>query len=98
VGKRQRNEAQWRGLVEEWRASGLSKEAFARSHGVSPSTLGWWTCRFRNEVPAPRFLEVVVAPPAAPAPDLLVELGDLRVRVPRGFDAAELRRLVDALC
>lgn len=45
----------------------------------------------------PAFLEVVVQERERP-PDLVVELGELRVRVPAGFDAHEVRRLVAALC
>lgn len=88
----------WRELVEEWLVSGMSKESFARSRGVSPGTLGWWRWRLGiKRSPEPAFLDVVVAEPVA-APDLVVEIGALRVRVPVGFDAGELRRLVDALC
>lgn len=47
---------------------------------------------------APRFVEVVVSDcPTVPL-DFVVEVRDLRVRVPVGFDAGELRRLVGALC
>jgi hypothetical protein len=47
----------------------------------------------------PEFLDVVVIDGVVDAvPDLVVEVGELRVRVPVGFDARELRRLVDALC
>jgi hypothetical protein len=46
----------------------------------------------------PDFLDVVVVDAVLEAvPDLIVEVGELRVRVPVGFDARELRRLVDAL-
>lgn len=100
-GKRCR--AEWRGLVQEWAASGLSRGAFARSRGISAVTLGWWRWKLGVEEPAATaFLDVVVAgsdvedEPAAP--DLVVEVGQVRVLVPMGFDAHELRRLVDALC
>lgn len=47
---------------------------------------------------SPEFVDVVVVEPSAQVPDLVVEVGQVRVRVPVGFDARELRRLVDALC
>lgn len=47
---------------------------------------------------APRFVEVVVSDGPAVPLDFVVEVRDLRVRVPVGFDAGELRRLVGALC
>jgi len=55
-------------------------------------------------VPAARaralgFVEVIVsdAPSTVPC-DFVLEVRDLRVRVPLGFDAGELRRLLGALC
>lgn len=53
------------------------------------------------------FVEVVVehdesraigAPSLELCPAFLVEVGHVRVHVPRGFDEGELRRLVEALC
>ena len=93
---------EWRALVEEWLASGRRCEEFAQARGVRATALGWWRWKLglgagRAAEPT-RFLEVVVAEPAAPAPDLVVEVGVVRVRVPVGFDAGELRRVVDALC
>ena len=48
----------------------------------------------------PTFATVEVIDEAPPPPNLLVHLGTtgLRVEVPPGFDATELRRLVGALC
>ena len=96
---KRRSAEQWRELVEEWLASGLARQVFARSRGLSPVTLGWWRWRLGIEADRPPvFLDVIVAEPVTVAPDLVVEIGQLRVRVPSGFDARELRRLVDALC
>jgi transposase-like protein len=91
--------AEWRVLVEEWLSSGKSKAEFARSRGVSAATLSWWRWKLGAKATAvpPTFLEVVVEDPPS-APDLVVEVGELRVRVPFGFDAGEVRRLVGALC
>lgn len=89
----------WRSLVEEWRSSGLSRSAFARARGLNASTLGWWRWRLgiaMNQEPA--FLDVVVTDRQERPPDLIVEVGALRVRVPAGFDSGEVRRLVEALC
>ena len=104
MGARRRTADEWREIVARWRSSGRSKEDYARELGVSPITLGWWQWKLAGDasVPTvtPRFAEVVVVTPNEPkaAPDLVVEIGDLRVRVPSGFDAGELRRLVSALC
>jgi hypothetical protein len=84
-------------LVSEWRASGLTAQEYATSRGVNARTLSWWKWKLRTRHEQ-TFLEVVVTAPAPPPPDLVVEFGELRVRVPSGFDALELRRLVSALC
>ena len=95
-----RRAGEWRRLVGEWVASGASATEFAAEHGLHPTTLTWWRWRFRRDADAHRalsFVEVVLDPPAAT--EFVVELGDaVRVRVPAGFDAAELRRLVAVLC
>ena len=98
-----RTSEEWRLLVEDWIASGQGCEEWAAPRGILASTLGWWRWKLgmgtvRAAEPT-RFLDVVVREPGPPpAPDLVVEVGALRVRVPVGFDARELRRVVDALC
>lgn len=88
--------AEWEELVSGWQASGLSCRGYAEEVGVNPRTLSWWKWKLGGAAPRPRFMELVVQ--AEPAPELIVEVGALRVRVPCGFDAGELRRLVVALC
>ena len=82
-------------LVAQWRASGLTMFQFAKQHGVSLTSLRRWQATYAE----PTFAQVeLVEPPSSPA--LIVELAHTghRVHVPRGFDAAELRRLMEALC
>lgn len=102
---RRRSAQEWEQIVDAWLASGQSRSAFAARVGVNASTLGWWRWRLDRDVPARRdeseqslsFAGVVVD--EEPARDFVVELpGALHLRVPHGFDAAELRRLVAALC
>ena len=81
-----------RALVHAWKQSGESRQQFAARIKVHPQTLTWWARAFDPEIP--RFAEVV----PRPDPELVVEFGHLRIRVPRGFDANELRRLMEALC
>jgi hypothetical protein len=103
MAARRRTAEEWRGIVEDWLTSGRPKEVYAREIGVSPVTLGWWQWKLGVGVPEStqmaRFADVVVVEPdPKPAPDLVVEVGELLVRVPSGFDAGELRRLIEALC
>ncbi|HJN78011.1 MAG TPA: hypothetical protein QGF58_29125 [Myxococcota bacterium] len=88
---RRRSEGEKRVLLGEWAASGLSKVAFAKKHKVSPNSLSRW----RKALTQPAFVEVL--PSLGPA--FVLRLRDeIQLEVPAGFDAHELRRLVDALC
>ena len=93
---------QWRELVRAWRASGSSATVFGRERGVNARTLRWWAWHLGSVAPravGAGFAEVVLSEPVpATVPDLVVELEHVRVRVPAGFDAGELRRLLAALC
>jgi len=97
-----RSESEWKALVAEWTASGQSRKAFAAARGISRRTFGWWAWRLGPRAVADEaalnFVDVVVAERAVSVPGLVVEVGQVRVRVPVGFDAREVRRLVDALC
>ena len=89
-----------RALVADWRRSGQSQSRFALEHDVPQSSFSKWVARYTPAAVAlPTFATVEVVD-ETPPPNLLVHLGTtgLRVEVPAGFDAAELRRLVGALC
>ena len=89
---RRRSDAEKRELLGEWAASGLSKVAFAKKHKVSPNSLSRW----RKVLARPAFVEVL---PASQGPAFVLRLRDeVQLEVPAGFDAGELRRLVDTLC
>ena len=96
-----RTDADKRALLAAWRASGLSKSAFCRDHGLPWKSLSLWQSQFEPPVsPAPMpFVDVVVVPDSAAAP-LVVELAGCghRIHVPPNFDATSLRRLIGALC
>ena len=92
---------QWRELIEQQAHSGLTVEAFCRRRGVAVSTF-FARRRGLAERAGPAFVEVTASPerPASPIADCPLELilpGGVTIRVPVGFDAATLRRLVEAL-
>jgi transposase-like protein len=91
-------DAQKAALVRAWRASGLSQSVFAAQHRIADSTLGRWAQQYAPQLPAPTqaFAEVEIVE-AAPLRLHIGASGHV-VEVPAGFDAAELRRLVAALC
>jgi len=88
-------------LISAQKKSGMSIAAFARERGVPAWELYQATRPKRKRRAAKRrvdFVEVAVSPKApADAPLELVLPGDLRVRVPPGFDELTLRRIVGAL-
>jgi transposase-like protein len=94
------SESKWRALISEQERSGLSVREFADVHGVTPSTLYWWRSKLKRRQPD-------LVPVAVVADDPLqsghVDGFELRIdaaltlRIPSGFDASELRRLLAAL-
>ncbi len=99
--------------VRAWVGSGLSCAAFARRVGTKPGTLAWWKWKFESEgvslatknpkkrsprkKPPPAFVEIT--PPAlhVPRPQLTLELEDVTLRVPEGFDDRTLARVLELL-
>lgn len=96
-----RSDDERRRVLGEQRASGLSVAAFARERGFSAWTIYDWRRRLREQPTQPdkpELIQVKVAPSVPRASSIAVELeaGHL-VHVPSGFDAAELRRLLEVL-
>jgi len=98
----------WQSLQAEQAASGLSQKAFCQQRGLNLATFTWWKDRVRwmltRSRPGPkvrpkvRFREVpspTHRPPAVPY-EVLLPTGRT-IRVPAGFDPADLRRLVAVL-
>lgn len=89
-------------LVEEYRKSGVSVEAFAAREGVAVSTLyGWLRAPQSASRSTPRIARVVVAPPKAMTPldeaPVLLEFAGVRMSVRRGFDRRVLADVLSVL-
>ena len=102
--------ATWAQRVQRWRRSGQTAREFAAAIGVKPATLTYWAWRVKREErdAQPRrrgagevgakhpFVEVIVDEP--PHDGFVLELSDgRRLRIPAGFEAAALTRLLAAL-
>jgi hypothetical protein len=98
-------EAKWAARVEDWRASGETARAFCEGKGFSPGGLRYWSSRLRKGAPSAaasggvrlaRVVRSAAAPQDAETP-IVIEVGQARVGVRRGFDTAALRTVLDVL-
>lgn len=109
--KTTRTREKWAERIREWRASGLTAEAFAEGKEYAASGLRWAASRLKSEesarpmrrsrasgrprASAPRFLPLRVS--ATPAAEVVVEVEGARIRVRRGADLALVGDVVRAL-
>ena len=99
----------WRDHWQAWAESGVSQRAYCTQHGLCYATFSYWRQRARPApiAAAPAFIPVVVEgrpPPQAPVAEpgeragIELRLGVGRtIVVARGFDAAELARVIRVL-
>jgi hypothetical protein len=97
----ERKAQQWRRWIQDWRASGLSVQAFCARRGLAPANFyAWRRTLERRDSQQPAFLPVRVLPDEVPAGGGSVDVvlrGRRTVRVGPGFDAATLRQVVAVL-
>ena len=106
-------QARWRPeqaklIVDAWKASGQSMDAFCEKHGVAFDRLNKWAQRFHRQkrpVPAAKlnFLPVKVTEPKplhTPMPedsmDIRLPTG-IGISIRPGFDATAVKRLIETL-
>lgn len=99
AGQRRWREGDARVVLEAWRGSGQSLTAFVKLYGIHPERLGRWHRLLRTRAgDGVRFHPVRVRlRDAASAEAVKIELvlaGDRCIRLPPGFDAEDLRRLL----
>ncbi len=102
IGKRRWNEGEARLVVSASQASGKSLSSFAREYGVQPSRIGRWSARLQGPTKGGmRFhpVRLVEAEPleGKPGPIEVVLGNGRRVRVPRGFAAEDLVRVLEVV-
>jgi hypothetical protein len=103
VARRQRWQvADGRVVVESWRRSGEGLGEFARRHGIRPQRLSRWAQRLEEAEPPVQFHPVRLLEqeddPRRKAEPLEIVLGDgCLVRVPAGFAAEDLKRVLSVL-
>ena len=90
----------WQRHVERWREGGLSVPDYCREHGLDVGAMRYQIRRApMPPATAIRLARVVRAatPEPPPTPAIIVELGDARIRVEPGVDAATLTTVFVAL-
>jgi hypothetical protein len=97
-------ESKWAERVAAWKASGQSAPTFCKGKDFSPGGLRYWAARLRSAVAAERADQmrlarvVRAAPPSELAETpILIEVGDVRLGVRRGFDPGALRAVLDVV-
>jgi hypothetical protein len=91
----------WRRVVAAWERSGLSQAAFCRRRKLNYAAFGYWRRRLGadrtgGEPAAPRFVEVTLPRGDVGTYELTLRCGRT-VRVPVGFSADDLTRLITAV-
>jgi hypothetical protein len=99
-------EKEIRALIREHARGRTTWEEIAGRDGIAVSTLSWWRSeirrrdRLRSEVQHDRFVEVEIDASVAASssdPFELVLTDGRSVRVPAGFDASDLGRLLEVI-
>lgn len=103
---------EWVDRVVRWKASTLERDEFAAKEGVTGKRLRWWYWKLRKlgvlsseeekpKATAPSFVRLEVGVPSSEVertePLEIVLSGGQRVRIPVGFDASTLARLMAVL-
>jgi transposase-like protein len=88
--------------LEDWRGSGGSAWAYAKANGLNPQTFIKWTkagTAGETHGAKPCFVELpaVITPPPQQAREILVEKGDVRIRIPADLGRGELRAIMEGL-
>jgi hypothetical protein len=92
-----RDRKQWQALVDEWRAGGAKAKEFARSRGLSATSLYYWSSVLSRGAPMPKLLPVRMAPQIARSSELELWVGPARVRFDEGTSPAYVGALARAL-
>ena len=83
--------------LEDWRQSGKSAWAYAKANGLNTQTFVKWT-RSKTETQT-CFVEVPaqILPPLHQGQEILIEKGDIKIRIPLTLGRNELRAVMEGL-
>jgi len=90
---RTEEKARW---LSGWKASGKKIWAYAKENGLIPQTFYSWVKK--QDQAKPGFVEVrTQAGFVSLRPGLLIEKGDIKIHIPLGMNATELRVVMEGL-
>lgn len=89
----------WAAKVRAWNRSGLTAARFAAKHRLSENSLRWWKWKLGGgeELEPEQFVEVAMDGHASSAGLELTSPGGWTIRLPSGFEADELARVVSVV-
>ena len=95
----QSKEEQWKGLLAEWSASGLSREDFCKTKGVSVWALDYWRRKLREDRKGKNSRFVRVKPqPRMNGAKIRIHLGgQMVVEIDGAVDEEELAKVLRAV-
>ena len=85
--------------IEDWHKSGRGAWAYAKANGLNPQTFAKWAKGEPGrrpcfvEIPAP----AAESTPCLPVPEMLVEKGEVRIRIPLAIGRGEMRMVMEML-
>jgi len=86
--------------LDDWRQSGKSAWAYAKENGLNLQTLkNWIKAEAKQsfvEVPS-NPVPALVLKPTAQMPEILIEKGDVKIRIPLAIGRCELRAVMEGL-
>lgn len=85
--------------VEAWRASGQTQKQYCEQHGLSRSTLAYWSSKINSENKPSEFVELHHDGGGAAAGSVveLVVKDRYRLRITEGFSPEAVKRLLDVI-
>lgn len=92
----------WADHVQRWRTSKQTCATYARRAGLNAKTLSWWAWKLdeadeSDAGPTQTQLPFIELMPITIETRIELNLGDITIRVPNGFDSETLGRLLDLL-
>jgi transposase-like protein len=84
--------------LEDWRRGGKGAWAYAKANGLNPQTFSKWA-KEPKQATAQNFIEIKPIPegPPSPAPEILIEKGDIKIHIPITINRSDLKSVIQSL-